>query len=492
MMSSQLRSRYDVIINGGGIVGFTLLNLILKSKHLGRTRVLLIEQAKKPSDLTQPIRLKNDSDDEDGKFFSNRVSSITYTSKSAFKKLGVWDRVKPYAKDIKTIKVWNYDYFNKITFKQDLLACQRHDSEEQNIVFSTLENNRLSLALLESISQIPNGNDSITWTKRLTNLEESLDSSLVDVTIMDPESNIQTNVTAPLVLGCDGYNSKVRELTGMRYKEIDFNKSAVVGTVKMAAQQMNTENDIAYQRFSNEKGTVAALLPLDSEYSSFVISAPSDYAKHLGECDEQAFVAELNQLLASRETPTNLVLKGLHEVANATYDNLKNLLQLVGPRLGLPSDGLDFGEGFDEVPSVERLVNDSRATFPLIFGTTSPRMVCSLPKLARPQIALLGDAAHRVHPLAGQGLNLGIQDAIELVKQLEASASIGERIFHDTSILSKALRKFELRRQAYVIPMSIGILSMQDLFKLAPSRILSSANKCQPIKTASVRFANGV
>lgn len=473
-------------------MGFTLLNLILKSKHLSRSRVLLIEQAGRPKDLSQPSRAGQSSDDSGGKTFSNRVSSITYTSKSAFKKLGVWDRVRPFAKDVKGIKVWNYDYTNKIIFKQDLLACQRHDSEEKDTVFSTLENNRLSLALLERIDQNPNGNDSITWTKKLTNLEESLDDGLVDVTVMDSESGDQTTVSAPLVLGCDGYKSKVRELTMMRYKELDLKKTAVVGTVKMVAQQMNNENNVAYQRFSNDKGAVAALLPLDNEYSSFVISAPSDYAKHLSECDEETFVSEFNQLLASSETPANFVLKGLHEVANATYDNVKNLLQIVGPRLGLPSDGLDLGGGFDELPSVEHLVGGSRASFPLIFGTTSPRMVASLPKLTRPQIALLGDAAHRVHPLAGQGLNLGIQDAIELVRQLEALASKGERIFHDTSLLNKALRKYELKRQAYVIPMSIGILSMQDLFRLAPARMITSANKCQPLKSASVRFANGV
>lgn len=486
-MSSQLRSRYDVVINGGGIVGFTLLNLILKSKHLTRSRVLLVEQATKPKTLAQP----RGTNDDNERVFSNRVSSITYASKSAFKKMGVWDTVKPYSKDIKSIKVWNYDYLNKMTFKQDLLECQKHESAEQDIVFSTMENHRLSLALLENVHKDPKGQESITWAKRLTNLDESLESGLVDVTLANQDSGDEYKVSASLVLGCDGYKSRVRELTRMPYREFDLKKAAIVGTVKMASQAFNSENNVAYQRFSNEKGTVAALLPLDNEYSSFVISAPNDYAKHLSDCDEDAFVTEFNQLLESSEQPTNFALKGLHEFANASYDNLKSLLQIIGPRLGLPSDGLDPKEGLDEVPRVDRLITGSRATFPLIFGTTSPRMVSSLPNLNRPQVALLGDAAHRVHPLAGQGLNLGIQDAVELVRQLENIASKGERVFDDANLLKRALRSFELKRQAYVIPMSAGILAMQDLFKLAPSRLLFSANKCQPMKTASVRFANG-
>lgn len=488
-MSSQLRSRYDIVINGGGIVGFTLLNLILKSPHLNRSRVLLIEQAKKPANFNQPPRTRGE--DEEG-VFSNRVSSITYASKVAYKKLGVWDLVRPYTKDVKKIKVWNYDYMHKINFKQDLSPCQRGDKEERDIVFSTLENDRLSQALLDRIHKHDGARGSIAWSSKLINLEESLESGLVDVIYSEPDKHQDSVISASLILGCDGYKSKIRELTQMRYSECDLKNTALVGTVKMSTQLTNSENDVAYQKFSATKDTVAALLPLDQEYSSFVISAPDYYAKHLKDCDEETFVNEFNQLLSSRETPSNIVLKGLHEFANSSYDNLKSLLQIIGPRLGLAQDGLDIDDGFEEVPSIARVMPESRAIFPLIFGTTSPRMISSLPNLERTQIALLGDAAHRVHPLAGQGLNLGIQDAVELVKQLEFVASTGERLFHDTKMLSKALRRYELKRQVFVIPMSVGILFMQDLFKLAPSGMITSVNKCPIIKTATVRIANGV
>lgn len=481
-MSGQLRTRYDVIINGGGIVGFTLMNLIQKSPHLNRSKVLLIEQAAKPPNFNQPERAK------ENKTYSNRVSSITYSSKTAFKKLGVWDQVRPYAKDIKRIKVWNYDYAHKIVFEQNLSSCQ-NDKEERDIAFSTLENNRLSIALLNNIHQ-SGGQDNIAWSSKLTKIEESLDGGGIDVSLCN-ENGETVNVTGSLILACDGYKSKIRDLTGIKYTECDLKKSAVVGTVRMTPQMTNNANDVAFQKFSAEKDTVVALLPLDEEYSSFVISATKDYANHLAECDEGAFIQEVNRLLIAKEKAPYSLLRGLHEVADATYDNVKTILQLAGPRLGLSTNSFSLEADLDEPPSLDHLVANSRATFPLIFGTTSPRMITSLPGLNRPQIALLGDASHRVHPLAGQGLNLGIQDAVELVRQLERFAKTGERIFNDTKLLARALRRYEVRRQTYVMPMQAGILAMQDLFLLAPSRMISSLNKCRPVKNASVRMANG-
>lgn len=146
----------------------------------------------------------------------------------------------------------------------------------------------------------------------------------------------------------------------------------------------------------------------------------------------------------------------------------------------------------DEPPMLESVLEDSRATYPLYFGTTSPRMTTSLNGKYL-QVALLGDAAHRVHPLAGQGLNLGIQDATILVKHLEKLACSGERVFNekDLRMLCKALRRFELERQAYIIPMSASILGMQCLFTAVPSRTLTSVNKCEFMKKASVTMANG-
>lgn len=470
-----MSKRYDIIINGGGIVGFTLLNLLLKSPHLNRSKILLIEQALKPATFRQPAR--HDQQSSSKKLFSNRVSSLTSASRSAFKKLGVWNTVEPYAHNVNTIKVWNYDYDYKLAFHPND-SSSTSSGPEHNIMFSVLENNRLYMALLDIIHKQQTENHEIVWASRLDQMKESLENGLVDITATN--ENGEVKASAPLILGCDGFNSKVRELGAIPYKDCDLKKSAVVGTVRMLNLQMGAKNNIAYQRFSSSKDTVAALLPLDNEFSSFVISAPNDYSKQLMTMDNESFIVEFNRLLSEVEHPENSILAGVHECINKTYDNVV-----------LRRSKIDSSIKVEEPPRLESVVDNSRASFPLRSGTTSPRMVTSISGDYGLQIALLGDSSHRVHPLAGQGLNLGIQDAVELVTRLEQAAQTGERIFHDAKLLSKALKLYEIRRQAYIVTMSNIISSMQNLFKLSPPRFIAALDKCSPIKAAMIKVANG-
>lgn len=501
-MSNTLMARYDIIINGGGIVGFTLLNLINKSPYLRRCKVLLIEQAKKPTSLTQPPRIQESSTasgwdnsnqevSEQTRSFSNRVSSITSSSKKALRGIGAWDTVSQYTKDITRIEVWNYNHADKIIFNQ----ISRDAGEKRDVMFSVLENNRLSLALIEALSKHPGAHDAILWNSTFLNLKKSSSHGLVDVELRNLSSEEELRVSAPLIIGCDGFKSKVRDMVGMKYHEFNLNKTAVVGTVKMTRTtdtEFRGNNDVAYQRFSSEKDTVAALLPLDHEYSSFVISAPNDYAKYLLDCDNETFTSEFNRLLSTIEIPGDVGLRTMHDIANMSLDGLHTFVTSSLSRYNFDCQVGDMTAS-EELPNIESTVDKSRALFPLFFGTTSPKMVAPVPGGKRAQVALLGDSAHRVHPLAGQGLNLGIQDAAELVNQLERIAKTGENVFNesDQSAIEKALKKYECKRQAYIMPMSAGILTMPYLFKYLPSKLVSVINKCEPIKTNSVRFANG-
>lgn len=487
-MANQLRNRYDIIINGGGIVGFTLLNLILKSPHLNRCKVLLIEQATKPSSLKQPKRIIESSSNSVSEqttnnepVFSNRVSSITRKSRYILEKLGVWSEIKQYAKDVRSIKVWNYNFSNKIVFEQ------KHQSIDQSseLMFSVVENNRLAISLLNRICE-NNHNSVIRWNNNLVNLSGSkFGDGTIEITTKDSETGDEFTAYAPLVLGCDGFKSKVREYAQMKYNEFNLNKMAVVGTVKLEQNFANNFNDIAYQRFSSDKDTVAALLPLDEQYSSFVISAPDNYAKHLINCDNETFIDEFNKLLTSKESGSNYLLTKLHDISNYAIDILNR------PQTNSSYSNIDMNN-FEE-PRVNLVVDNSRAIFPLVFGTTTPKMIAPLHGREYPQIALLGDSTHRVHPLAGQGLNLGIQDAMELVDQFEKMLKCGEKVFDDNdhSLLAKALKRYECNRQTYIIPMSLGILSMPYLFKLAPASMVSAFDKLNSLKGATIKFANG-
>lgn len=503
-MSQQLRNRYDIIINGGGIVGFTLLNSILKSPYLSRYKVLLIEQGSKPLSLKQPPRRAEklsdsewdtDQDSFQDKKFSNRVSSITQASKNSLRRAGVWDNLKDYYKDVNDIKVWNYDYADRIVFNQ-IQSSGYLDEADRNVVFSVVENSRLSLAILNNIYKLSPSEGVISWNSTLKKFDRSPDTNLIDVVYESGENKEERVASAPLILGCDGFKSKVREFARFKYTEMNLAKTAVVGTVRIFPpfDQEKDRNTTAYQRFSAERDTVAALLPLDDEYSSFVISAPNEYAKQLLESDTETFTMEFNQLLSKTESSNSTILRDFHNVSNAAYVSLKSLLNQTPFASKHVENSPSSTFNYEEPPKIDFLIQDSRASFPLLFGTTTPRMTAKLTGSDHCQIALLGDSSHRVHPLAGQGLNLGIQDAAELVEQLEAVSKCGEKVFdeEDHYAIHTALKRYELKRQSYIVPMSAGILSMQRLFKLMPSKMLYSANLCDFIKSVSVRVANGL
>ena len=97
-----------------------------------------------------------------------------------------------------------------------------------------------------------------------------------------------------------------------------------------------------------------------------------------------------------------------------------------------------------------------RASFPLRLSQANTYV--------RPRLALIGDAAHSVHPLAGQGLNLGLGDAEVLAEELEAGAGRGA----DFGALG-SLRRYETRRRGHNAAMMMAADTIKCLFALPAS-----------------------
>jgi 2-octaprenylphenol hydroxylase len=110
-----------------------------------------------------------------------------------------------------------------------------------------------------------------------------------------------------------------------------------------------------------------------------------------------------------------------------------------------------------------------RASLPLIARHTQA--------YCRSRLVLVGDAAHSVHPLAGQGVNLGLADAAELVRQLSDAVSAGQ----DPGDL-RVLRRYERARKGANLVMLGALDGMDRLFR-APSAFA-------PIRTAGLRVVN--
>lgn len=187
------------------------------------------------------------------------------------------------------------------------------------------------------------------------------------------------SLQASLIVGADGANSLVRKLSGIETDGWSFEQKAIVATVK---SELGHER-IARQRFL-ATGPLAFLPLDDAHYCSIVWSVDSDRADTLFALDDAEF--------------------------NTT------LQQAFGDRLG-----------------AVKLVSQ-RAMFPLIAAHAK--------QYVAERIVLVGDAAHRIHPLAGQGLNLGLGDIAVLAEVLVEAGQQG----HDIGA-HKVLRRYERWRK---------------------------------------------
>ena len=206
-------------------------------------------------------------------------------------------------------------------------------------------------------------------------------------------------VQCRLLVGADGADSRVRKLLGIEQQHWEYGQQGLVAVVETAQANPGT----AWQRFMH--GGPLAFLPLQDGTSSIVWSRSHVEARRLLELDDEAFLSEL-ELAAS-------------------------------------SDGKSW-------PGAMRSCG-TRASFPLTMRLSQ--------RYAGPHAALLGDAAHVVHPLAGQGVNLGLLDAAGLVEVLiearHKQLDIG---------CEKSLRKYERWRRSEVEIMARGIHGIRGLF----------------------------
>lgn len=203
------------------------------------------------------------------------------------------------------------------------------------------------------------------------------------------------DVECKVLLGTDGAGSQVRKAMGVHYISWEYDQRGIVATVKIAG---STPNRTAWQRFI-PTGTVA-LLPLSDEYSSLVWATTPDNTKALLQMTPESFVDALNSEFnnpASVNEPIQVSTKFTHDVLK--FFNLSTGSEPIVP------------------PRVVSVEEKSRASFPLGFGHSS--------KYVRPGCALLGDSAHRIHPLAGQGVNLGFGDIACFVQLTADSVSNG-------------------------------------------------------------------
>lgn len=238
-----------------------------------------------------------------------------------------------------------------------------------------------------------------------------------------------SRISARLVVAADGGDSVLRELTGIATRDRDYAQRAVVAHVTTTRPHEAT----AWQRFL-PKATIA-FLPLSDGRSSIVWSAPEAEAARLLALDDATFCSELGAAFDFR----------LGTIVSTT----------------------------------------ARAAFPLRLRLAE--------RYVAERFALVGDAAHIVHPLAGQGVNLGLRDVGELVDMAGAERAAG-RDFAAAS----ALRRYERRRRSDNVLSAQAFDAIQRVFgsdamELAALRGagLALVDRIAPLKRLFARHAAG-
>ncbi len=201
-------------------------------------------------------------------------------------------------------------------------------------------------------------------------------------------------IQASLIVGADGVNSWVREQAGITVEHHHYEQIGVVANFSTELAHHN----IAYQWFRRDG--VLAFLPLPDKRVSIVWSTHETHANELRNVSDEEFSRRVS------------------EASNRVLGRLQLITQPAG--------------------------------FPLNFVHVS--------KLVKPRLVLIGDAAHGIHPLAGQGVNLGLRDVKALSEILKK-----DEIYYDCGDYILLLR-YERARKADITAMETVTDGLHKLF----------------------------
>ena len=249
--------------------------------------------------------------------------------------------------------------------------------------------------------------DALAWIVDVPALEQQL----ADAVRFQPQVEVVSEpVAAPLTVVCEGKASATRDALGVSYAVTRYPQHAIAARLEAA----QSHDGVAHQWF-NDHGEVLALLPMGGLQSHSV-----------------ALVWSVDQLRAPA-----LLAQSADEFNAAVSDASHGVL---GP-LQLTSERAAW-------PLSRAIADRWTGTMPQAKGAQAQSQTW----------ALAGDAAHTVHPLAGQGLNLGLADAAmlaDVIKQREYWRSVGD---------PRLLRRYERARRADVLQMSLATDGLQQLF----------------------------
>jgi 2-octaprenyl-6-methoxyphenol hydroxylase len=263
---------------------------------------------------------------------------------------------------------------------------------------------------------------------------EVLAPARVEAAVFGPREAVVTladgrTLNAPLVVGAEGRGSVIRQAAGVGAIGWDYRQTGVVATVKLDRPHQGVAHE-----FFLPSGPFA-ILPLTDDRASLVWTESPARAAALKAAREEVFHAHLQRR---------------------------------------------FGEFLGRATRQGPVF-----TYPLSLQLAE--------RLTGPRVALLGDAAHGVHPIAGQGLNLGLKGAAALAETLVEASRLGEDIGAET-VLDRyaAWRRFDTASLAAGMDLFVRLFSNdQPLVRLVRGAGMAAVNRIGPARRFFMQEAGG-
>lgn len=254
------------------------------------------------------------------------------------------------------------------------------EAEKVDALGYVIENRVMGAALSQVLPTLENVD--LICPAKVTVLESGDECACLTIVTSDKSDSEERRLKAKLVVAADGGNSAVREMAGIETRLWQYGQSAVIANVTPE----RPHNGTAFERFT-DSGPVA-LLPNaaadDPNRCSLVWTVRSDDEARVSALDDEAFLAELQQRFGYR---LGRILKVGH-----------------------------------------------RNAYPLSLVRAKENI--------KPRLALIGNAAHTLHPIAGQGYNLGLRDVAVLAQVIAEAQADNEDIG-----LEKVLARYDQWRK---------------------------------------------
>ena len=431
--------KFDVLIVGAGMVGLTLALALRKNSQL---KIAMVDTSAVP-ELDENIDV--------------RVSAINVASKNIFANLGVWSALEnSRVQDYQHMHVWDKAGLGKLDFSAKDSASFPSDDNLGWII----ENKVIRHALWQQaeldegihffndnkLASISQGDSEVFAT--FANESSSHDSAAHNSAI-NGSSTPTAPIMAKLVVGADGANSWVRQQMNMAMIFKDYDHHAIVATVECPQGHKNT----AWQVFL-PTGPLA-FLPLRSVKS---------------ETSTQSSADSVNNLCSI--------------VYSTSPEDAKRLITLDATEFAKELTAASDGKLGDISLKSERF------TYPLTM-----RLVQDFVK---DRVVLIGDAAHTIHPLAGQGVNLGLLDAAALAQTLTAKLNEHDES-HAELVNTSDLKAFSRWRKSEATEMITAMAGIKQAFSVQPSPVkllrgvgMNILNNFAPVKNRLIAQALGI